>query len=277
MGTSSWIAMETNSGFYVDRIYCHFDGYVKSVGYTLLQYYNDPKSVKDLIKHGDIRALRQDLSQCEKLQINKSSKMLFTDFVKATEGNGINGIEYFYLYTQNRWHYCKAYEGNILAQELQFNYNKEKLLEETKQYALEKFENNQAFSLDTNSAKLLNYVWELAYINKDEAYELFEKEMINLKLSSEEIEEALQSLEVEIDEDLGGEYLTRIITQEIFRLYLEGERSSCLIGTFDKKIDNLVQKYFFSYTEKLNFDEETTLDEFVKEKQIDLLEAYFEK
>lgn len=46
MGTRSWIAMETNSGFYVDRIYCHFDGYVKGVGYTLLQYYNDPKSVK---------------------------------------------------------------------------------------------------------------------------------------------------------------------------------------------------------------------------------------
>ncbi|EAJ3689341.1 hypothetical protein HEI21_001706, partial [Campylobacter jejuni] len=127
MGTRSWIAMETDSGYYVDHIYCHYDGCVEGVGYTLLQYYNDPESVKKLMKHGDIRSLKKDLNQCEKLEVDESGKMLLTEFLNFAESNELGDIEYFYLYSKNRWHYCKASEGYILAQELSFNYNKEKL------------------------------------------------------------------------------------------------------------------------------------------------------
>ncbi|ECZ3119332.1 hypothetical protein F7O03_09585, partial [Campylobacter jejuni] len=118
MGTRSWIAMETDSGYYVDHIYCHYDGCVEGVGYTLLQYYNDPESVKKLMKHGDIRSLKKDLNQCEKLEVDESGKMLLTEFLNFAESNELGDIEYFYLYSKNRWHYCKASEGYILAQEL---------------------------------------------------------------------------------------------------------------------------------------------------------------
>ncbi|EKY7516083.1 hypothetical protein QE916_001913 [Campylobacter jejuni] len=275
MGTRSWIAMETDSGYYVDHIYCHYDGCVEGVGYTLLQYYNDPESVKKLMKHGDIRSLKKDLNQCEKLEVDESGKMLLTEFLNFAESNELGDIEYFYLYSKNRWHYCKASEGYILAQELSFNYNKEKLLEEAKEYALKQFENNKELCLDTNLAKFLNYDWELAYINQSKAYGLFEKEVVDLKLSYEEIKDNLKLLDIEFEEKLSDEYLSKTIAQKIFELYLENERSVNLVGIFDEKIDNLIRKYFFSYTENLSFGEEAALDKFVKEKQIDLLKAYF--
>ncbi|MBK1973032.1 hypothetical protein JG677_03060 [Campylobacter sp. TTU-622] len=274
MGTRSYIAMKTDEN-YVDCIYCHLDGYVEGVGYTLLQYYNDFKSVKKLMEYGDIMALNKNLKQCKKLYNNQSCKIPFEQFLEFTQSDDLSDIEYFYLYTRKGWYYCKARKGNILMQELRFNYNKEKLLQDAKQHALKKIENNEMLCLDTNLAKFLNYDWELAFINQDQAYKLFEKEIINLKLSNKEINDTLILLDIKVEKNLSDEYLSKVIAQEIFKCYLENERSVNLVGIFDNAIDNLIRKYFFSYTENLNFGEEITLDEFIKEKQIDLLKAYF--
>lgn len=63
-------------------------------------------------------------------------------------------------------------------------------------------------------AKFLNYDWELAYINQGKAYGLFEKEVVDLKLSYEEIKDNLKLLDIEFEEKLSDEYLSKTIAQK---------------------------------------------------------------
>jgi hypothetical protein len=55
MATRSRIAIENQDGT-VNSIYCHFDGYVSSVGKTLFNHY-DQEKLTELIKLGDISVL----------------------------------------------------------------------------------------------------------------------------------------------------------------------------------------------------------------------------
>lgn len=56
MSTHSTIIERIADGTY-RGIYCHFDGYPKGVGATLLQHYADPAKVSALIDLGDISQL----------------------------------------------------------------------------------------------------------------------------------------------------------------------------------------------------------------------------
>jgi hypothetical protein len=55
MATRSRIAIENQDGT-VDSIYCHFDGYVDSVGKTLFEHY-DQEKLERLLELGDISSL----------------------------------------------------------------------------------------------------------------------------------------------------------------------------------------------------------------------------
>jgi hypothetical protein len=55
MSTHSGIFEKTKTGY--RGIYCHFDGYLSGVGSILLQYYNTPEKVKQLIDLGSISSL----------------------------------------------------------------------------------------------------------------------------------------------------------------------------------------------------------------------------
>ena len=46
----------------VRKIYCHFDGYLTHNGALLLDHYNSPEKVKELIDVGDISVLAKNLN-----------------------------------------------------------------------------------------------------------------------------------------------------------------------------------------------------------------------
>lgn len=56
MSTNSRIGIEQADGT-VKSIYCHWDGYPKGVGKTLIEHYNDRAKIESLIALGDISVL----------------------------------------------------------------------------------------------------------------------------------------------------------------------------------------------------------------------------
>jgi hypothetical protein len=59
MATRSAIIMKTEKGYL--GIYCHHDGYLEGVGFTLAKHYTDPEKVKKLISLGDISSLGEEV------------------------------------------------------------------------------------------------------------------------------------------------------------------------------------------------------------------------
>ena len=61
MSTRTAIFKEQENGTF-KGIYCHHDGYLEGVGYTLLKHYQDPEKVKALLELGDILSLGEFLA-----------------------------------------------------------------------------------------------------------------------------------------------------------------------------------------------------------------------
>lgn len=55
MSTRSAIITKTKDGY--QGVYCHSDGYLEGVGYTLRDHYSDDKKVKELISLGHLSVL----------------------------------------------------------------------------------------------------------------------------------------------------------------------------------------------------------------------------
>ena len=64
MATRSTIALEYADGT-VGQIYCHWDGYLSNNGEILLENYQDPFKVRELLDCGDMSTLDADISDCE--------------------------------------------------------------------------------------------------------------------------------------------------------------------------------------------------------------------
>ena len=60
MATRSTIALEFADGT-VGQVYCHWDGYLSNNGKILLNSYTDPFKLRELIDHGDISSLGNDI------------------------------------------------------------------------------------------------------------------------------------------------------------------------------------------------------------------------
>jgi hypothetical protein len=60
MATRSTIALEYADGS-VDRVYCHWDGYLGHNGRILQEHYSDPFKLRDLIDLGDVSSLRPNI------------------------------------------------------------------------------------------------------------------------------------------------------------------------------------------------------------------------
>jgi len=60
MSTNSRIGIENEDGS-IRSVYCHWDGYIAAVGYTLLLNYSDRKVLGDLIDLGNISSLGKNL------------------------------------------------------------------------------------------------------------------------------------------------------------------------------------------------------------------------
>lgn len=60
MATRSTIALEFADGT-VGQVYCHWDGYLENNGQILLQHYQDPAKVRELIDLGDLSSLGAEI------------------------------------------------------------------------------------------------------------------------------------------------------------------------------------------------------------------------
>jgi hypothetical protein len=56
MATRSTIALEREDG--VIQVYCHWDGYLENNGRILMEHYDTPAKVAELLSNGDISSLR---------------------------------------------------------------------------------------------------------------------------------------------------------------------------------------------------------------------------
>ena len=63
MGTRSTIALEYADGS-VGKVYCHWDGYLSNNGKILLNSYQDPFKVRDLLDNGDMSSLETTVEGC---------------------------------------------------------------------------------------------------------------------------------------------------------------------------------------------------------------------
>ena len=66
MATRSVIAKLDNKG--AKAIYCHSDGYLEHVGRVLDGHYRDESKVDELLEHGDVSSLNENIG--EKLPFN---------------------------------------------------------------------------------------------------------------------------------------------------------------------------------------------------------------
>lgn len=62
MSTRSLIAIKELGKEEIKVIYCHHDGYFECVGAILLEYYNTPDKVRELIKLGNLSSLEETLA-----------------------------------------------------------------------------------------------------------------------------------------------------------------------------------------------------------------------
>lgn len=113
MGTHCYIALEQFDGSII-YIYCHYDGYLSSVGKLLFQYYKKRNNVLTLIKNGSMLSLGVpiiEMSPCEPIEHMKAhDRFHFEDeFYKQVT------ISYYYLFTQNNEWECKVKHTLLLA------------------------------------------------------------------------------------------------------------------------------------------------------------------
>lgn len=62
MSTNSSIALELADGR-VMSVYCHWDGYYSHVGSKLLNHYNTPSKALELLTHGNISSLYEQIGE----------------------------------------------------------------------------------------------------------------------------------------------------------------------------------------------------------------------
>lgn len=126
MGTRSAIVEKTESGEY-RGIYCHWDGYLSHNGRILLEHYNNPQKVSELISLGDISSLGPRVSP-EENEVHSYDKPIQDitvsyfrdrqedkDDVTTTVGRTLEEVlgcidySYAYVFINNEW-YLYDYE-----------------------------------------------------------------------------------------------------------------------------------------------------------------------
>jgi hypothetical protein len=102
MSTRARIAIE-NQDKTVDSIYCHFDGYVDSIGKTLFEHY-DPEKLEKLLELGDISSLGESTIDTIAYCRDRGEDLCFKTFKNIEElfedGFG-SGVEYVYCLTRH--------------------------------------------------------------------------------------------------------------------------------------------------------------------------------
>jgi hypothetical protein len=111
MSTRSRIGMIYPNGE-IKSIYCHFDGYFRGVGATLLEHYTTFDKVNELIELGDISALKNTTD--ETISYYRDFKESFENtrpMINYSKYHFISsatqsGAEYYYLFDGASWISC---------------------------------------------------------------------------------------------------------------------------------------------------------------------------
>ena len=104
MGTRSTIALEYADGT-VGQIYCHWDGYLSNNGKILLNSYQDPFKVRDLLDEGDMSSLDTTVDSCSFYSERGEScpQRMYKDYAEFRKE--AQGEEYNYILRRDgRWY-----------------------------------------------------------------------------------------------------------------------------------------------------------------------------
>jgi hypothetical protein len=116
MGTRSTIALEYADGS-VGQIYCHWDGYLSNNGKILLNYYQDPFKLRQLLDNGDMSSLDTDVDGCAfyKERGEDCPQNMYKDFPDYIENHQYEEYEYI-LRKDGDWYVkCHSSPYTLLA------------------------------------------------------------------------------------------------------------------------------------------------------------------
>jgi hypothetical protein len=102
MATRSLIGINLNNGI-TKIIYCHWDGYPEHVGKLLMNYYNSPSAVFDLMELGDLSSLDATSDSCTAFHRDRNEPwgMVEPRDVSTSELDAVAkdyGVDYVYIY-----------------------------------------------------------------------------------------------------------------------------------------------------------------------------------
>lgn len=116
MGTRSFIAMKTNTGY--KGVYCHWDGYLDHNGRILYEHYKDNFDVAMLLDMGNMSSLGKSIGDKTSFDAPVPDQCVFYHRDRGEEFRvtttptldrmlryaECSGAQYFYLFDGNLWH-----------------------------------------------------------------------------------------------------------------------------------------------------------------------------
>mgnify|MGYP001547886428 CR=1 FL=1 len=111
MSTRSRIGIQNENGS-VTSIYCHYDGYPEGVGKELVENYNSPDKINNLLSKGDMSSIHSNEHYKDRGETNVDAMVSANEqaYVKDTDQSW---GEYAYLYRNGEWEVCPIRgEGN---------------------------------------------------------------------------------------------------------------------------------------------------------------------
>lgn len=103
MSTRSTISIKNEDGTY-DSVYCHWDGYIEHNGAILSKHYNDEESIRDLISHGEMSSLAENLENSVFYHRDKGEQLRV---VRGTDDLYTWSQDYNYVFKEGKWYYFK--------------------------------------------------------------------------------------------------------------------------------------------------------------------------
>jgi hypothetical protein len=120
MATRSLIGMNLNNGI-TKIIYCHWDGYPEHNGQLLMNYYNSPSAVFDLMELGDLSSLDTTPAGCTAFHRDRNEPwgMVEPRDINTSGLAGVGsdyGVDYVYTYNDEfEWECSRLnYNGDLV-------------------------------------------------------------------------------------------------------------------------------------------------------------------
>lgn len=111
MATRSTIALEFSDGT-IKQVYCQWDGYLAANGETLLNHYNTPEKVSELISMGDMSSLSESLDTCVFYGRDRNETGVSAERYDSFDDYCENGDvqEYNYIMREGRWFVGRSFD-----------------------------------------------------------------------------------------------------------------------------------------------------------------------